>query len=162
MSKHETVGNALETELIPLNIAGAFTSPAISANFDLGTATPAELARYGLPSGRPRDPESAAVWARIFARPWLAKNRIVPILEVREGKTHVLRGPKKHAMGSAGPVAFENNWAGGVLLFTKGAPNAVAISKLDGYEFNHQQHVNYVGIDNHCEHRREKGLILPT
>ena len=47
---------------------------------------------------------------------------------------------------------YDNKWHHNDLTaLSAGAPNAAANSKLDGYAtvYNSQQHVNYVGADNH-------------
>lgn len=48
-------------------------------------------------------------------------------------------------------LVYTNAWHHNDLTALAGAPNAAAGSALDGYQttFNNQQHVNYIGTDNH-------------
>ena len=48
-------------------------------------------------------------------------------------------------------LVYTDHWARADLTQASGAPNAAPGSPLDGYEtsFNNQQHVNFIGADNH-------------
>jgi hypothetical protein len=136
-------------ELIPLNIEGAYTSPPVPDGFDAGTASPAELAKYGFHWSRPRDdqPELLAAWREIFGRKWKASDCIVPHLVVRPGKTHQLRDVQ---LGNGSTNATSGNWSGAVSTNQGGAPLPIGGGGLDGYvtPWNNQQHVNFIGANN--------------
>jgi hypothetical protein len=48
-------------------------------------------------------------------------------------------------------LVYTNRWSHNDLTAGAGAPNVATVSKLDGYQtsFNNQQHVNFIGADNH-------------
>jgi hypothetical protein len=50
-------------------------------------------------------------------------------------------------------LVYTDHWAHADLTAATGAPNAAPGSPLDGYEtsFNNQQHVNFIGTDNHVQ-----------
>ena len=51
-------------------------------------------------------------------------------------------------------LVYSSSWSHNDLTAAAGAPNAVTVGRLDGYQtsFNSQQHVNFIGPDNHvCE-----------
>lgn len=116
--------------LIPLNLKGAFTSPAIPPDYNLDATSPTDLTRFGLPpmpTGLP--PDRAAEWKRTFAPDRLAAGRIVPELVVQKGRTHLLRGVRK------APGVSENilsNWAGGIVRASS-SPTLASAHALDGY-----------------------------
>jgi hypothetical protein len=98
--------------LIELNIPGAFTSPAPPDEFDPKTAPPSALVQHGLLWRRPQagdHPSLRSAWEYAFSRRWLAKDRIVPVLEAKPGKTHRLRALKRADTGFT-----SDNWSGGV------------------------------------------------
>lgn len=110
----ERLGRRLPVELHPTNLPGAYTSPAPSADFDPNRASVAALMKQGLLWKRPQkdDPPSLrTAWDRVFARQWLAEDRIVPVLEPQAGQTHRLRGLIK----TADPGYTSSNWSGGVM-----------------------------------------------
>jgi hypothetical protein len=87
-------------QLVTTNLAGAYTVPAPSDNFDPKTASATELIKNGLMWRRPvaaDPPEMHAAWDKFFSRKWLAKDRIVPESHPQLGVTHLYRGapPKK-------------------------------------------------------------------
>jgi hypothetical protein len=82
--------------LVSTNVKGAFATPAPPDSFDPNTASAVELVKQGVMIRRPGANDSPAVvnaWKQVFSRKWLAKDRIVPHLEVQTGKTHQLRRP---------------------------------------------------------------------
>jgi hypothetical protein len=83
-------------------------------DFDPKKASTAALIRQGLTWKRPMrgDPPSLHVaWERAFARRWHPKDRAVPALEPRPGKTHALRGLSRTSDGAYASA----NWSGGVM-----------------------------------------------
>ena len=98
--------------LIAANVPGAFLAPRPPEDFDPRTASPATLARYGLPWRRPAgDPPAVGeLRERAMSTPWLASSRVELRLEPRPGVTHVRRGARKRADGTVS----SNNWSGGV------------------------------------------------
>jgi hypothetical protein len=139
---------SLSAELIPLEIEGAFASPPIPEGFDPNAAGSAELARYGL-FGRPADHHPAAeAWRELRSGSRAAGNR--PQLELQPGKTHLLRRPENRS-DAADNAVFNNNWAGGVVVSSSGAPAPASDSWIDGYatSFNRQQHVNFIAKNGH-------------
>jgi hypothetical protein len=86
--------------LIGTNVKGAYATPAPSDNFDPNTASATELIKQGLLWRRPTSADPPAfqqAWKKVFSRKWLAKDRIVPQMEVQVGKTHNLRKPLVNA-----------------------------------------------------------------
>ena len=103
--------------LVPLNIPGAYTTPAPPDEFDPNTASQSDLIKHGLLWRKPSSsdpPSMVKAWQRAFSRKWLAKDRIVPHLEPHPGKTHLLRGVHKGADASY----YTNAWAGSVIRGT--------------------------------------------
>ena len=101
----------LPHELIPTNLAGAFTTPAPPEELDLNTASTASLAKHGLFLRRPTKqdaPEVVAAWEQVFAREWRVQDRIIPHLEPKIGVTHNKRKVRKTDAGFS-----SNNWGGG-------------------------------------------------
>ena len=80
--------------LIPLNIPGAYTSPAPPDGFDPNTAMPSDLVKQGLLWRRPEEgdhPSLRAAWEKTFSRRWLEERKLdlaLPAL-VRSGILHV-------------------------------------------------------------------------
>jgi hypothetical protein len=104
----------LPFELQPINLPGAYTTPAPPADFDPRKASTAALIRQGMLWKRPHrgdSPSLHAAWDKIFARRWHPKDRIVPLLAPQPGKTHVLRGLA--ATADAGYTSA--NWSGAVM-----------------------------------------------
>lgn len=84
--------------LIATNLKGAYSIPAPPDYFDPNTAGSADLIKHGMLWRRPAATDAPALreaWKKAFSRKWLAKDRIVPELEVQVGKTHRLKGLKK-------------------------------------------------------------------
>jgi hypothetical protein len=104
----------LPFELHPTNLPGVFTTPAPPDDLDPNQASAASLVKHGIFWKRPQrgeDPRLVRVWDKAFWRKWLAKDRIVPILEPQKGKIHVLRALKK----TTETGYTSGNWAGGVM-----------------------------------------------
>src|SRR5690242_20702353 len=101
LSSHlEALRKQLPFELHPTNLPGAFTTPAPPHDFDPHKASAAALIKHGLIWKRPQkgDPIGLSrAWERAFAREWYAKDRLIPHLEPRPGRTHVLRRLAKSA-----------------------------------------------------------------
>jgi Peptidase A4 family len=111
--KHEAFRKALPYEIIPTNLPGAYWSPAPPEDLDLNAVDSKTLIKYGLLWRRPESgdrPSLQAAWKKIFSRKWLAKNRIVPKMEVQFGKTHRIKDLKKAETGYTTGM-----WSGGVL-----------------------------------------------
>ncbi len=111
--KHlETLQSKLPFELIPTNLPGAYGTPSPPKDFDPDTATSAELLKYGLFWRRPGAADHAALvnaWRQVFARRWVAEDRMIPKLEPQIGRTHNLRKqPRKMIDGSY----LGSQWAG--------------------------------------------------
>jgi hypothetical protein len=99
----KNVGNVFNEEaflksmphrLVKTNLKGVYTSPPAPEDFDPNKASAIDLIKQGLFWRRPTpddDPAIMKAWDRVFSRKWLAKDRIVPELEILTGKTHVLR-----------------------------------------------------------------------
>ena len=103
--------------LIAANVPGAFLPPRPPEDFDPRTASPATLARYGLPwrPALPGDPPAVReLRERALATPWLASSRVELRLEPRPGVTHVRRGARKRADGTVSG----SRWSGGVVSGT--------------------------------------------
>jgi len=103
----------LPYEVIPTNLPGAFTSPALPESLDVRTASSASLVKHGILLQRPGKGDPPGVlkaWERVFSRKWLAQNRIVPQLAPQFGRTHRLRRATKTDAGFT-----SNNWAGGTI-----------------------------------------------
>jgi Peptidase A4 family len=102
-------------ELVPTNVAGAYTTPAPPEDFVPNTASRGQLVSHGMLWRRP-DSSAPAVaqkaWKQAFAKPWPSGSRIVPHLVPQPGKSH-LRRPQRHGADAAftGP-----NWAGSVIF----------------------------------------------
>jgi hypothetical protein len=84
--------------LTPTNVKGAYAGVAPADDFDPNTASAAALVKNGLLWSRPTSSDSPALqaaWKKAFSHKWLAKNRVVPVLETQTGRTHQLRTPPK-------------------------------------------------------------------
>jgi hypothetical protein len=98
--------------VVPTNVKGAYSGIAPPDDFDPNTATPAELLKNGLLFCRPTatdPPVLREAWQKVFSRKWLAKDRIIPVLEPQVGKRHVLKSPPKEI---ANKTYDTYNWAG--------------------------------------------------
>jgi Peptidase A4 family len=99
--------------MIPLNIPGAYTTPAPPEKFDIDNTSPADLIRHGIYWRRPETgdpPVVAAAWEALLSRPWYAKDRVVPHLEPQPFRTPWPRNVKPVASGFT-----SDNWSGCVL-----------------------------------------------
>jgi hypothetical protein len=137
---------------LSLNVKGAYTSPAVPRDFDIKTASATDLAHYGFPEGiKARIDSESSPFHRLFTRTWLPEHRIIPQLEVKIGRTHLLQPSSEQQKVRTDAPNTSNNWSGAVVASVKTAPLAKPGSPLDGYatEFSQQQHVNYIGVDNH-------------
>lgn len=95
----------------PTNLKGAYAGVAPPDSFDPNTASAAELVKNGILWRRPSakdDPALRAAWQKVFSRKWLAKDRVVPVLETQVGKTHNLRKIRKVSDGNY----LDGTWAG--------------------------------------------------
>ena len=102
-------------ELIPVNIPGAYISPALPDDFDPDTASSAALIKHGLLWRRPAadgNPAHRAVWEHVFSRRWRAEDRLIPRLEPQEGRTHNLRHEAERAADGS---FISGQWAGSVV-----------------------------------------------
>ena len=99
--------------LVSTGLKGAYASPAPADDFDPNKASAADLVKNGLLWRRPAptdNPALVAAWNKVFSRKWLAKDRIIPVLEPQVGKTHVLKKPLKQVSDQN----FVNGaWSGG-------------------------------------------------
>jgi hypothetical protein len=99
-------------ELHTTSLPGVFRPPALPADFDLRTASDAELLKQGILFRRPvaSDPPAAhELWETIAGRKW---EQIVPEFAVQHGTTHFLRRPpEKQTDGSF----TDSAWSGAVL-----------------------------------------------
>jgi hypothetical protein len=98
--------------LVPTNLQGAYASPAASVDFDPNKASAAELIKSGLLWRRPAatdDPALLKAWQQVFARKWLAKDRIIPELHPQLRRTHALKKPLTKVADSS---YLGNAWAG--------------------------------------------------
>jgi hypothetical protein len=80
------------------NLKGVYAGVAPPDDFDPNTASPSDLIKNGILWRRPTaadPPALRAAWQKVFSRKWLAKDRIVPVLEPQVGKRHILRKPLK-------------------------------------------------------------------
>ena len=80
--------------LVPTNVPGAYTTPAPPDSFNPRTASQLDLIKQGLLWRKPTTadgPSLQAAWDKFFSHKWLAKDRIVPVLEPQIGKTHNLK-----------------------------------------------------------------------
>jgi len=112
--RHEIFAKKLPFPIIPTNIEGAYTSPAWPADFDLSTASSTELMRHGVFFRRPGpedDPRLVEAWKQATSRVWRAEDRIIPVMEVQTGKSH-LRGPVRR--GEDGTY-YGGGWSGGAV-----------------------------------------------
>src|SRR5580658_4079577 len=78
----------------PANVKGAYAGVAPADDFDPNTASAAALIKNGLLWRRPAATDSPALqaaWKKTFSRKWLAKDRVVPVLETQVGRSHQLR-----------------------------------------------------------------------
>ena len=106
----ETFKKEIHYPLIETNLDGAFGSPAPAESFNPHTASKTDLLRNGILFRRPTledAPVLVNAWQQGFKRNW-APTRIVPKLEVQNGRSH-------HFKGLKATNDFSNNWAGGVL-----------------------------------------------
>jgi peptidase A4-like protein len=114
LSEIELLQKRLPYALAPTNVPGAFTSPAPPTDFDPNRASSHEMMKHGLLLRRPSTdqdaPEVIAAWKKAFSRKWLPKDRVVPHLEPRIGRTHQMRAGVKTNTGYT-----SNNWGGGVI-----------------------------------------------
>ena len=100
------------------NLPGVYHIPPPPDDFDPRTASQTECLRYGilLPRRQPEDtPRGIAVnqaMDKFFgSRKWLAKDRIVPVLDPQDGKSHGFRGSGKPIVDGA----YSNySWAGSI------------------------------------------------
>jgi peptidase A4-like protein len=82
----------------PTNLKGAYAMTGWPDSFDPNTASSAELIKNGILWRRPTandEPALRQAWDKIFSRKWLAKDRIIPVLEPQVGTRHVLKQPPK-------------------------------------------------------------------
>jgi Peptidase A4 family len=99
--------------LIPLNIPGAFTTPAPPEEFNINDTSPADLIRHGIYWRRPEPgdpPVMAAAWEALLSRRWYVKDRVVPYLVPRPARPHFPRKVTRVANGYT-----SSGWAGCVL-----------------------------------------------
>jgi hypothetical protein len=78
------------------NLKGAYAGDAPPEDFDPNTASATELIRNGILWRRPTATDPAALraaWDKAFSRKWLAKDRVIPVLEPQVGRKHILRKP---------------------------------------------------------------------
>jgi hypothetical protein len=121
---------ALAAPLLPTNVANIFSYPAPPAGFNANTASPSELADYGLPP-RP-SPARRRERARWDALIGAARTRIQPILQL----TQIVNGPVRAAApplnaNTPGATQYTLNWSGEVLLnnvtsYGQGSYNGIA------------------------------------
>ena len=152
MSAQPKLQKSSSPEKIALKMRGVYTSPSLPAGFRLADASAGELDRYGFPEENPyaKDRLTSPVQA-LIERKWTPRNRILPVLKVERGVTHLLR-PKRARIGQSNASAqTTNNWSGAVVKAANTAPLPKPGSPTDGYPtaFNNQQHVNYIGANNH-------------
>jgi hypothetical protein len=141
----------IESRLIPLGIKGAYTSPAIPSGFNIKTASAAELTQYGFPQVTAVSvTQASSPLHSLLERTWLPDHRIIPQFAVKTGRDH-RRLPGTGAATNAPAISPSSNWSGGVVNSPTGAPLPRLGSPLDGYAtpFNQQQHINYIGVNNH-------------
>jgi hypothetical protein len=82
--------------VMPTNLKGAYAGVAPPDDFDPNTASPSELIKNGILWRRPSatdPPALRAAWDKVFSRKWLAKDRVVPVLEPQVGRKHILTKP---------------------------------------------------------------------
>lgn len=122
MSAHEPRGGLrgnVPFELLPTNLAGAFTSPAPPPGFDPLSASPAALAAHGIFWRRPgRDdaPRVREAWEHMARRHRRPEDRILPHLEPHPGISHRLRGGRQRDDGTY----TSDNWSGATLRAPRG------------------------------------------
>ena len=102
----------------PTNLKGAYAGVAPPDDFDPNTASPSELIKNGILWRRPTatdPPALRAAWDKAFSRKWLAKDRVVPVLEPQVGRKRILKQrPLKKAidgsyLGGAWSGAFADS-----------------------------------------------------
>ena len=105
----------------PTSIKGVYAGVAPPEGFDPNSASAAELIKAGVLLRRPNakdDPAVQSAWQKLASRKWLAKDLVVPVMEVQYGKTHLLQAaPKKLTDTSyltntwSGAGTFSGTWA---------------------------------------------------
>jgi Peptidase A4 family len=99
------------------NLKGVYAGVAPPDDFDPNTASPSELIKNGILWRRPTaadPPALRAAWDKVFSRKWLAKDRVVPVLEPQLGRRHNLRKPLRKVsdtnyLGGAWSGAFADS-----------------------------------------------------
>jgi hypothetical protein len=103
--------------LRPLNIPGAYTTPAPPDDFDPNTASASELLKNGILLRRPSASDPLSIhkaWKDAFSRKWHAKDTIVPVIEPMKGKIHALRNS---AIVSE-DIYSSTSWSGSIIRGT--------------------------------------------
>jgi hypothetical protein len=116
--RHEAFRKVIPYELIPTNLPGVFSSPALPGDLDPHSIDQRTMIRHGLLWRRPDSRDRHALhsaWRKLFSPEW-RRNRIMPIPEVQPGKTRQLQGMEYTESGST-----SKNWSGS---FVQGPPGS--------------------------------------
>jgi hypothetical protein len=99
----------------PTALPGVYNVPAPPDSLDLRTASQSSLIKNGILFSKPAPggpPAIQAAWDAFLSRKWKAADRIVPIMEVRPGITHIRRPPATSNSPRPDDNDIDPNWAG--------------------------------------------------